>query len=235
MNTRTTNVSIKPVWHILRKERNELLPRLVQTRNKICTNASGNEKIKLFFLFIFSRQKNSSSHRCRHDNNNNKLIIQKILKKRASRAIDRLCTLSGALFATYTSGPLCKYIAGSSSPSNLLRRIKNDPHLCVLSCQKKFTKKISEQRNNSATMASCVKRVSFQNKGIFSSRKKERMRTDASDASTIIVVWAKECEFGNSFGVILMMGILSSTTYRVCHGLRLTKRDDYFRVNFDHL
>ena len=22
--------------------------------------------------------------------------------------------------------------------------------------------------------------------------------------------------------------------YRVCHGFRLTKRDDYFQVNFDH-
>jgi len=28
---------------------------------------------------------------------------------------------------------------------------------------------------------------------------------------------------------------LQITNYRVCHGFRLTKRDDYFRVDFGHL
>jgi len=28
--------------------------------------------------------------------------------------------------------------------------------------------------------------------------------------------------------------IWASLTNRVCHGFRLTKHDDYFRVNFDH-
>ena len=41
----------------LRKERNELLPRLVQTRNKICTNASGNEKLNFFSFSFFPDKK----------------------------------------------------------------------------------------------------------------------------------------------------------------------------------